>query len=323
MTKKILNFYASVETIVTQLVRLIVSVTSFSIGELAPLTAPLAPSFSIYLAMSERLHMPAYIALIAAGTIEIVGMYSAKISVRCYRWNSGRGKSEAAVPQGLSIAMTGIFYLVVLSMALTIELIPSLVSLIFPMFTLISIAVYVNMAIDQNLRKLEIDKTNDIADRKVKTGLTVEIKQAKIYLETVRDNISQAQQAATDNATEAQQQAQQLGDEIDIQAAKLEALTVKETKLKADIVQLQKQRKSEKSATATDAPTATGDDTTQQARSILTEIRRNGSEISGAELGRRLGKSGTLGRKLKNELWDEAATEGETIAQPNGKMEAN
>ncbi|KKN24822.1 hypothetical protein LCGC14_0891140 [marine sediment metagenome] len=308
MTKKILNFYASVETIITQLVRLIVSITSFSIGELAPLTAPLAPSFSIYLAMSERLHMPAYIALIAAGTIEIVGMYSAKISVRCYRWNSGRGKSEAAVPQGLSIAMTGIFYLVVLSMALTIELIPSLVSLIFPMFTLISIAVYVNMAIDQNLRKLETDKANDIADRKVKTGLTVEIKQAKIDLETVRDN-----------ATEAQQQAQHLMDEINIQAVTLEALTVKETKLKSDIAQLQKQRKSARN----DAPTATGDDTTERARTILTEIRRNGSEISGAELGRRLGKSGTLGRKLKNELWDEAATEGETIAQPNGKMEAN
>ena len=104
---------------------------------------------------------------------------------------------------------------------------------------------------------------------------------------------------------------------------KLEALTVKEAKLLSDIVQLQKQRKSEKSAIATGAPTATGDNTTEQARTILTEIRRNGMEISGAELGRRLGKSGTLGRKLKNELWAEAVIKSETIAQPNGQMEAN
>jgi DNA-binding CsgD family transcriptional regulator len=189
MTKNILNFYASVETIITQLVRLIVSIASFSIGELAPLVAPLAPSFSIYLAMSQRLHMPQVVALVAAGTIEIVGMYSAKISVRCYRWNSTKGKSEAAVPQALSVAMTAVFYLVVLALALTIELIPGLTALIFPAFTLISVSVYVNMAIDQNLRQLEQNKAAEIELRQKKNGLTADIRAAKNEAATLANDI--------------------------------------------------------------------------------------------------------------------------------------
>ena len=315
MTDNVLNFYSNVERIVNGLVTLIVNVFMFGVTTLAPLAAPIAPAFSVYKALSERLETPFAIAIAGAIAIEITGMFISKTAIGCHNWNSARNKNEPIAPKSLAIAMATVFFVVVLVLSLTIELRPELAIWVYPGFVLIAICVYVSLAIANNLAEWTKTKATEAALRKVKTGLTAEIKQAKSDLETVRDVISQAQQAAT----EAQQQAQQLGDEIDIQAVTLEALTVKETKLKSDIAQLQKQRKSARN----DAPTATGDDTTERARTILTEIRRNGSEISGAELGRRLGKSGTLGRKLKNELWDEAATEGETIAQPNGKMEAN
>ncbi|MHC4195607.1 MAG: hypothetical protein ACYSQZ_06655 [Planctomycetota bacterium] len=202
ITKSVLNFYTSVETILTQLVRMIVSIASFSIGELAPLAAPLAPSFSIYLAMSQRLQMPQYVALIAAGTIEIVGMYSAKISVRCYRWNVTKTKTEPRVPQALSVSMTAVFYVVVLALALTIELIPALTALIFPAFTLISVSVYVNMAIDQNLRNLETAKAAEIELRQEKNGVAADIRQAKNELEKLSTAFNRTQQQVKNSRSE-------------------------------------------------------------------------------------------------------------------------
>ncbi|KKK93040.1 hypothetical protein LCGC14_2696870 [marine sediment metagenome] len=319
MTDNVLNFYSNVERIVNGLVTLIVNVFMFGVTTLAPLAAPIAPAFSVYKALSERLGTPFPIAIAGAIAIEITGMFISKTAIGCHNWNSARNKNEPIAPKSLAIAMATVFFVVVLILSLTIELRPELAIWVYPGFVLIAICVYVSLAIANNLAEWTKTKADEAALRNERTGLNVEIKQAKIDLETVRDNISLAQQTATDNATEVQH----LMDEINIQAAKLEALTVKEAKLLSDIVQLQKQRKSEKSAIATGAPTATGDNTTEQARTILTEIRRNGMEISGAELGRRLGKSGTLGRKLKNELWAEAVIKSETIAQPNGQMEAN
>ena len=315
MTDSVLRFYSNVERIVNGLVTLIVNIFMFSVTTLAPLAAPIAPAFSVYKALSERLGTPFAIAIAGAIAIEITGMFISKTAIGCHNWNSARNKNEPIAPKSLAIAMATVFFVVVLILSLTIELRPELAIWVYPGFVLIAICVYVALAISNNLAEWTKTKASEAALRNERTGLNVEIKQAKIDLEAARNDISLAQQTAT----EAQQQAQHLMDEINIQAAKLEALTVKETKLKTDIVQLQKQRKSARN----DAPAATGDDTTERARNILVDIRRNGMEISGAELGRRLGKSGTLGRKLKNELWAEAAIEGETIAQSNGKMEAN
>ena len=45
-----------------------------------------------------------------------------------------------------------------------------------------------------------------------------------------------------------------------------------------------------------------------QARAILAERYAAGEELSGAELGRRLGRSDSLGRRLKRKLWSEIVT---------------
>lgn len=327
--KSFLNTFKAVETVINAFARMVTNIFTFSITEIAPMVAPLPPAFSIYTAMTERLHVPFYVAVIAAFAIEIIGLFSSKVSIRCYQWNSSKVKSDQHVPQGLSILMTSIFFVVVLLLALTVELIPSLTALVIPGFILISVSTYFNLAIHVNLEKLETDKADDIAAHKIKRGINSEIKQARIDLETVQDDIALAQQTATDSATEAQrladeaqqtaqQNAQRLADEIATTTTKLEALAAQELNLKSDIAALQKNRKAEKTATSTNAPTATGDDTTELARTILIDIKRNGLTISGAELGRQLGKSGTLGRKLKNELWADIESETETIAQPNG-----
>lgn len=82
--------------------------------------------------------------------------------------------------------------------------------------------------------------------------------------------------------------------DVDTLTADIGTLTAKRDVLKADLVTL---RKEKRQAGASAIP-ATSDATRARAAAILAER----SAISGAELGRELGRSESLGRKLKREL---------------------
>jgi DNA-binding CsgD family transcriptional regulator len=160
-------------------VRTIVNIFTFAITEIAPMVAPLPPAFSIYRAMTERLHVPIYVAIVAAIAIEIIGMFSSKVSIRCYQWNTRRNKTDQSVPQAISITMTSIFFTVVFLLALTVDLFPALTALVIPGFVLIAISVYVNLAIHTNLEKLETDKTASLELKDERNGLVAQIRQTK------------------------------------------------------------------------------------------------------------------------------------------------
>jgi len=184
-TKTFLSIFNAIETVLNNAVRMIVNIFTFAITEMAPMVAPLPPAFSIYRAMDERLHVPFYVSVIAAVAIEIIGMFSSKVSIRCYQWNATRNKTDAAAPQALSILMTAAYFLVVLLLALTVELLPSLTALIIPGFVIIAISVYINLAIHTNLEKLEIDKAANLELREERNGLSAQIRQAKKELSTL------------------------------------------------------------------------------------------------------------------------------------------
>jgi hypothetical protein len=183
MTKNILSFFKSIETVSNALVRMVVSIFTFAITEVTPLVAPLPPAFSIYTAMHDRLHVPVYVAVIAAAAIEITGMFSSKVSIRCYQWNKARKKTDESIPQVLSVAMTSVFFVVVLLLAFTVEIAPSLTALVIPGFVLIAISVYVNLAIHTNLERMEVDKAENAELRDEKNGLAAQVRQAKKELE--------------------------------------------------------------------------------------------------------------------------------------------
>ena len=149
---------------------------------------------------------------------------------------------------------------------------------------------------------------NDIKDNSLLSNATQTLAQ-------IESSAIEAQQQAAQQAIEAQQTAEQTTQQITAKAAKLQDLTIKETQLKAEVATLQREQRT---ATA-NTPAATGADTTAQARAILGEVWRNGETISGAALGRRLEKSGTLGRRLHKELWPEISQdESNGVAESNG-----
>lgn len=161
MTKKILSFYSAIESIVNGLIALIVSIFLATVTQLAPLAAPIPPAFSVYMAMRFGLAVPEYVAIIAAISIEVTGIFSARTAIRVRHWNAIRLKSDPEAPLGLSVFMAMVFFVVVLILSFTIELWPELAVWVYPGFVLVSATVYVNMAIAMNLNAWE--KAKDAA----------------------------------------------------------------------------------------------------------------------------------------------------------------
>lgn len=263
-----LNLFDGTRTIVSGFVEMLEGIFTDTVTRLAPILAPLPPAFSVYTAM-DRAATPFWIAIATALAVELIGIFSSKVAVRSWNWNRSRLKSEPAAPFRLTVAMAAVYFVVVLVLALSIEIWQESLIILYPGFVIIAAATYVSNAISGDLAAWQRERDERLRQQKEKRGLAAEIKAAK---ETLADLVHQT-----------------------------ETLTTKEAQLKAEVAKLQRERK----AAAANTPAATGADTTAQARDILAEVWRNGEKISGAELGRRLERSGTLGRRLKKELWPE------------------
>jgi hypothetical protein len=93
--------------------------------------------------------------------------------------------------------------------------------------------------------------------------------------------------------------------------SEIEALAAKKTALEAKIDEL----KAEQREIKRDFSTSVGDETRYQAWQILAER----PDISGAALGRKLGKSDSLGRRLKREFEGLSQEEAEPVVYVNGR----
>lgn len=193
ITRTFLSAYESVETIVNGFVSLVVNIFMFAITTLTPLAAPIAPAFSVYKALAERLETPFSIALAGAIAIEITGMFVAKTSIAAHNWNSARNKTDPEAPKALAITMAAIFFSVIFILSLTIELNPNLVIWIYPGFVIVAITVYVCLAISNNLKDWEQKKAQDIELRELKNGLNAEIRKAEKTLKSLAQNIDTKQ----------------------------------------------------------------------------------------------------------------------------------
>jgi len=296
---KALTLFDGTRTIVSGFVGMMEGIFTDTVTRLAPILAPLPPAFSVYTAMAKA-QTPYWIALCTALAVELIGMFSSKVAIQSWNWNRSRLKTEPVAPFTLTVAMAAVYFIVVLVLALSIEIWTQSLIILYPGFVIIAAATYVSNAINGDLSAWQRKRNERLQQQKEKRGLGAEIKTAReqlaeltIELEKTRDETHDLTEAA---------------------AADLETIRTETADLTEAVARLKAQKRR---LNATPATTTT--DTTEQARVILTEVWRNGSDISGAELGRQLKRSGTLGRKLKNELWPEisaGATNG--VAETNG-----
>lgn len=122
--------------------------------------------------------------------------------------------------------------------------------------------------------------------------LTGEIKDDSRHAEAVQTLDELTAQAETERA------------KLDDLTAKNTALETKQADLESEIKELQKQRREAKKGDRS-APAATSDKTKEAAYRFLADAHSEGREPSGADVGRHIGRSDSLGRKLKREFWPE------------------
>jgi len=92
------------------------------------------------------------------------------------------------------------------------------------------------------------------------------------------------------------------------------ALAARKAELVAEQTALKAELDTPQTAEITrNVPLSVDDETKNQAHQFLLNAHHEGSEPTGAELGRFLGRSDSLGRRLKRELWPE-------ITNGNGQL---
>ena len=277
-----LTLFDGTRTIVSGFVGMLEGIFTDTVTRLAPILAPLPPAFSVYTAMTKA-QTPYWIALCTALAVELIGMFSSKVAIQSWNWNRARLKTEPVAPFTLTVAMAAVYFIVVLVLALSIEIWTQSLIILYPGFVIIAAATYVSNAINGDLSAWQRKRDERLQQQKEKHGLGAEIK-------TAREQLAEL-------------------------TADLETIRAEAADLTEAVARLKAQKRRLTNAT----PAATTADTTDQARTILTEIWRNGSNISGAELGRRLNRSGTLGRRLHKELWPEIIqSESNGVAETNG-----
>ena len=295
-----LALFDGTRTIVSGFVGMLEGIFTDTVTRLAPILAPLPPAFSVYTAMAKA-QTPYWIALCTALAVELIGMFSSKVAIQSWNWNRARLKTEPVAPFTLTVAMAAVYFIVVLVLALSIEIWTQSLIILYPGFVIIAAATYVSNAINGDLSAWQRERDERLQQQKEKRGLGAEINAAREQLAELTADLETIRTEATDLAEAAREQLANLKSE------------------KQNLAEAVARLKAQKQRLTNATPVTTTTETHDQARDILAEVWRNGSEISGAELGRRLDRSGTLGRKLKNELWPEI-TQGETngVAETNG-----
>lgn len=194
-TSRALAFFDATRTVVGGFVALIEGVFTDTVSRAAPMLAPLPPAFAVYTAMATK--TPPWVAISTALAIELIGMYTSKISVRSWNWNKQRLQSEPVAPFRLAVGMSATYFVVVLALALGVEIWPDSLIIIYPGFVIIAAATYVANALATDMAVWELDRRERIAEQKDRQreahNRKMESQNAALLL--AQQNILQAQNA--------------------------------------------------------------------------------------------------------------------------------
>ena len=213
-----------------------------------PWIAPLPSAFFVWRAGVVHLDMPQWIAIVAAGVIELLGLASTSITLTLYEYNQSKRKSDQPAPFVLAALIIGAYFFTVILLAVVLD--------VFPQFSRYAIAIFPFLSIaGVGVLALRMDHNR--------------------RLEIIEENKEEERQKRQERK----------------RAAKAEKAAMR-TETKPAIIP-------ERSATNRPVFAA---DTGEATRIEAARILHIAPDISGSELGRRLGKSERLGRMLKAEI---------------------
>jgi len=105
-----------------------------------PWLAPLPSAFFVWRAGVNHLSLPGWVALVAAGVIELLGLAATAQALTIYEYNTNRRKTDQAAPLVLAVALLGVYFLGVIALTVALEVLPELVTFAPALFPVLSLA---------------------------------------------------------------------------------------------------------------------------------------------------------------------------------------
>ena len=128
------------------------------VANVAPWLAPLPTAWLVYDRTVLHLDWPAWVGIIAAATLEALGVAIMATALDLYRYQRGKRKSDPDAPLWMAAALIGLYFLAALLLVLVLDLVPAIATwsqAVFPVLSLASMALLA-LRMDHSFRLEEI-----------------------------------------------------------------------------------------------------------------------------------------------------------------------
>jgi hypothetical protein len=225
------------------------SVVTDIAAKVGPMIAPIPTAYAIGTSVVENLAWPVWVAILAGGAIELLGLATVNTALTLREYNANKRKSDPRAPFGLAASLAGVYLVVAVALAVVLDVVEALATWTPAIFPLLSLCGVTVLAVRSDHRR----RVSGIAEAKA---------------EASRKRAERRNRKRT---------------EIRAEAGRKPAGTLAEMESESiGIPGSPEERKT-------------------RAKAILARD----PDVSGTELGRRLGVSGRQGRNLKAELLPE------------------
>lgn len=147
-----------------------------TVARIVPWLIPIAPAWAIKTSVEAHLEIEPTIALLMALAFEGMGIYTSHVAFLCWTWNKSRNKTDNEAPFSLMKWLLSAYLIVGLVLVILIKVYPPSTVVAPAFFLPLGLVVYSAWAVHIELSSWRQAKEAETEERKVKTGLTADIK---------------------------------------------------------------------------------------------------------------------------------------------------
>jgi len=137
------------------------------LANLAPWCAPAPTAWIVAVATMRHLAWPWYVALVAAVTIELLGLSASVLALEFYSFNATKRKDDPAAPFVAALGLLLAYVATAIILTVALDIVPPLARYAPAIFPLLSLAAFVILAMRQDHAARVAGVAQDKADGKV------------------------------------------------------------------------------------------------------------------------------------------------------------
>ena len=135
-------------------------------AKVAPWLAPLPTAFLIGKSTYNHLDWPGWVAVVAAITVEALGLATTSTAMELREWNAHKRKTDPQAPAKLALGLVGLYFVTAIGLTVALDIFPDLSTYAPAIFPLLSLAGVTVLALRNDHRRRVAGVENEKADRK-------------------------------------------------------------------------------------------------------------------------------------------------------------